>query len=272
MPLRPEYPIAASGAGYSGPVQPLLSRAELGPPASAGEPIRRPIMVQRWADVVFLHWRYEPAVVQRLLPAGVTVDVHDGSAWVALVPFRMEGLGLPRLAPLPLVGTFPEVNVRTYVHAGDRRGVWFFSLDINRLLPTVVARAVYDLPYCFGRVHHERVGDIVTSGVERRWPRAGTGPAAAVAVRGGPPLDATDPLAGFLASRWGLLSAGRRGRIRWAPINHGPWPLYRAEVLHLDEQLVAAAGLPQPQGPPHVLWSPGVDVTVGLPTRRLENK
>ncbi len=132
-------------------------------------------MVQRWADVVFLHWRYEPAVVQRLLPAGVTVDVYDGSAWVALVPFRMEGLGLPRLAPLPLVGTFPEVNVRTYVHAGDRRGVWFFSLDINRVLPTVVARAVYDLPYCFGRVHHERVGDIVTSGVERRWPRAGSG-------------------------------------------------------------------------------------------------
>ncbi|CAN5549621.1 hypothetical protein BH23ACT3_BH23ACT3_17700 [soil metagenome] len=38
-------------------------------------------MVQRWDDVVFLHWRCDPVVVQRLLSAGVTVDENDGSAW-----------------------------------------------------------------------------------------------------------------------------------------------------------------------------------------------
>ncbi|MDH4363115.1 MAG: DUF2071 domain-containing protein [Acidimicrobiia bacterium] len=246
-----------------------LQPAALGPPAAAGDPIRWPVMVQRWVDVVFLHWRYDPAVVQALLPPGVTVDVYDGSAWVGLVPFRMEGLGLPRLAPLPLVGSFPEVNVRTYVHAGDRRGVWFFSLDIDRVLPTVVARAVYDLPYCYGRAGHRRLGSVVSTEVERRWPAADGGAGAEIVVRGGRALTGPDPLAHFLTSRWGLLSAGRRGRIRWAPIHHGPWPLHHAEVLHLDERLVAATGLPAPDGPPHALWSPGVDVTVGLPTRRL---
>ena len=60
--------------------------------------------------------------MQKLLPAGVEVDTFDGSAWVGLIPFHMDGLGFPGLAPLPYVGSFPEVNVRTYVRA-SKRGV-----------------------------------------------------------------------------------------------------------------------------------------------------
>lgn len=122
---------------------PLIEAASL--PPLVVEPVARPVMTQHWADAVFLHWRYPPAAVQRLLPAGVEVDTHDGSAWVGLVPFNMERLGLPGLPPFPLVGAFPEVNVRTYVHSGPRRGVWFFSLDIDKVLATAVARLAYRL-------------------------------------------------------------------------------------------------------------------------------
>jgi uncharacterized protein YqjF (DUF2071 family) len=223
-------------------------------------------MVQHWADVVFAHWRYDPDVVQRLLPPGVTVDVHDGSAWVALVPFRMERLGLPGLAPLPFVGRFPEINVRTYVRAGDRRGVWFFSLDVDLLVPTIVARTVYRLPYCYGRTDHVRVADLVTTRVERRWPRSELPAAAALVVRTGAAIEPDDTVQ-FLTSRWGLVSASRRGGLRYAAVGHPPWPLHHAEVVHLDEGLVTAAGLPAPHGPPHLLWSPGVDVRVGPPQR-----
>ena len=178
---------------------------ELEPPSPVAQPIRHPVMTQYWADVVFLHWRYEPELVQKLLPSGMSVDVHDGSAWVALVPFRMERLGLPGLGTLPFVATFPGVNVRTYVHAGDRRGVWFFSLDIDLLLPTVVARTVYDLPYCYGRAHHERVCDIVATSVDRRWPSRPGGAKVGIVVRCGQPPTDRDPLTNFLTSRWGLL-------------------------------------------------------------------
>ena len=51
------------------------------------------------------------------------------------------------------------------------------------------------------------------------------------------------------------------------PVDHPAWPLRHAEVLHLDDRLVAAAGLPQPEGEPRVRWSPGVDVRIGRPTR-----
>lgn len=234
-------------------------------PTTAAPRLRRAVMEQRWEDVTFLHWRYDPAAVQRLLPRTVEVDTFDGDAWVSLVPFRMVDLRLPGRRPLPF-GSFPEVNVRTYVRSGARRGVWFFSLDIDRIAPTVVARSVYRLPYCFGRVDHVRVGDLISTVVERRWPGSGKRPTAASVVRTGEPLDPADAVAAFLTARWGLLAATRR-RLLWAPVEHPPWRLWNADVVHLEESLVEAAGLPAPQGDPVVMWSPGTDVRVGAPVR-----
>ena len=235
-------------------------------PLEPARRLRRAVMVQRWTDVVFVHWRVDPAEVARLLPDGVTVDVFDGSAWIGLVPFSMQGLGFPSLAPLPLVGAFPEVNVRTYVRAGDRRGVWFCSLDVDRFLPVAVARIAYRLPYFAGDVTHHRAGDVLTTSVTRRWP---SHPSArtSMAVRTGLPVDASLPLHRFLTARWGLVVASRTGRLRWAPVDHPAWPLHAAEVLHLDDGLVAAAGL-HIEGPPELaLWSPGVPVRIGRPKR-----
>lgn len=223
-------------------------------------------MVQRWSDVVFLHWSVDPASVQRLLPAGVAVDTFAGEAWVGLVPFRMEGLGFPFWSPLPHVGAFPEINVRTYVRVGSQPGVWFFSLDVDRALPVAVARSVYQLPYCLADAHHGWDGEALVTRVGRRWPSAPTA-RTAVRVRPGAAVDPADPLHAFLTARWGLYSASRRGRLRYAPVDHPVWPLHAAELVALDDTLVEAAGLPRPDGPPHVLWSPGVPVRVGRPAR-----
>lgn len=243
--------------------------------ADGAEPISRPIMVQRWADVTFLHWRYEPEAVQRLLPDEMTVETFDGSAWVALVPFRMEDLGLPGMPPVPGWGTFPEINVRTYVRHGPHRGVWFFSLDIDLLAPTLVARTAYGLPYCYGRAEHVQVGDLVVSAGQRRWPRSSTldqgrRPEIELAVeiidREAGPIE-PEPLDRFLTDRWKLLTVSRRGTVRYGRVDHDPWPLYRGRLRHLEESLVAAAGLPDPSGEPHVMWAPSVGVRIDRPRR-----
>lgn len=236
------------------------------------EPVRRAVMVQRWSDIVFLHWRYDPAVVQARLPDGLDVDIADGAAWIALVPFRMEGLGLPGIAPLPHVGAFPEVNVRTYVVRRDadgieRRGVWFFSLDVDRMLPVLAARAAYHLPYYSGQTSHTRAGDLLTTSVDRHWPRAAAPARTSIAVRSGGAADPDDPLDRFLTARWGLFARTRRGSWRYAPVDHSPWPLHHGEVLHLDDGLITAAGFPPPDGEPHVRCSTGVDVRIGRPQR-----
>jgi hypothetical protein len=50
------------------------------------------------------------------------------------------------------------------------------------------------------------------------------------------------------------------------PNEHPRWPLYRATLVCLEEDLLTAAGLPPPAGEPvSVLYSPGVGVRMGAP-------
>ena len=84
------------------------------------ESVHRPIMLQGWRDLTYLHWPYDPDVVQRFVPNGLRVDTFEGKAWVGLVAFQMERIRLPGLPGVPYFGTFPETNVRTYVR-GTRR-------------------------------------------------------------------------------------------------------------------------------------------------------
>jgi uncharacterized protein YqjF (DUF2071 family) len=56
------------------------------------------------------------------------------------------------------------------------------------------------------------------------------------------------------------------GRTLYLPNVHPRWPLHRARLLRLDDELMVAAGLPTPVGPPvSVLYSPGVAVRFGRP-------
>ena len=110
-----------------------------------------------------------------------------------------------------------------------------------------------------------RVGDRVLSHVDRRWPRA-EGATASLSVRIGD-LAPDDELTRFLTARWGLVARPLRGRPIWAPVDHPPWVLHRATVSEIDTGVVIAAGLPMPEGEPHVLFSPGVPVRIGAPRR-----
>jgi uncharacterized protein YqjF (DUF2071 family) len=167
--------------------------------------------------------------------------------------------GLP---PIPTTSNFGEVNVRTYVTSRGRSAVWFFSLDTQKLLPTLVARTAFKLPYCYGTTSVTLTGmgegAILTSNVSRKWPHHSS---SALAVRIGESVQ-PGPLENFLTSRWGLVSSSRGDRLWYGAVEHELWPLHRAELLHLDDNLVTAAGLPHPQGEPHLLFSPGVHTTI----------
>ena len=235
------------------------------------QPVRRAVMKQGWYDLAYIHFRYSVEEVARILPDGLEVDVCDGSAWVGLIPFSMRGIGVPGLPAVPYFGSFAEINVRTYVRRNGVPGVWFCSLDINRLLPTIVARTTYTLPYCFGRASNRRVGEELHTMVERRWPRGDRAANTNIRLRIGEPIVAPSSLEIFLSARWGLYTTTRGGSLRYAPISHEPWRLQRAEIVALDDSLIEAAGFVAPNskvnGEPHVMYSPGVPVRVGLPKR-----
>lgn len=227
-------------------------------------------MHQRWADVTFLHWRVDPAQVAPLLPVGTTPDEFDGSSWVGLIPFRMVGAGVSRGPSVPWLGTFAETNVRLYaVDRTGRRGVVFRSLDASRLAVVLGARAAFGLPYCWAGMRVQRVGDAVDYTIDyttaRRWP-GGRGRASHIRIRPKPTVVRDDPLAHFLTARWGLHTRWA-GRSLFVPNEHEMWPLQRATLLHLTDDLVAAAGLPgvTAREPDSVLFSAGVRTVFGVP-------
>ncbi|WP_285647945.1 DUF2071 domain-containing protein [Actinomycetospora sp. NBRC 106375] len=230
-------PVTRAAPGYTGPT----------------------MMTQRWCDVAFLHWAVDPDTVAPLLPPGVRPDVHDGATWVGLVPFRMVGAGVLRGPSIPWLGTFPETNVRLYtVDARGVRGIVFRSLDATRLAVVAGARAAFGLPYRWASMSiAETAGE--RTYVTRR-PHASR-----VRVRVGAPV-ASGELEDFLTARWGLHE--RHLGVDWyVPNVHEPWPLHRAELLELDDTLLARAGFADlaDRPPDHVTCSPGVSVRFGFP-------
>ncbi|OSC64683.1 hypothetical protein B5181_20075, partial [Streptomyces sp. 4F] len=136
-------------------------------PAATGAPL----LTQEWLDLAFVHWAVEPAAVAGLMPRGTVPDTHDGLTYVGLVAFRMHRVGWFRLPGLPYFGSFPETNVRLYsVDAHGRRGVVFRSMDASRLVPVMMGRFVFRLPYLWSRMSVRSAGDTVTYTSSRRWP------------------------------------------------------------------------------------------------------
>ena len=81
---------------------------------------------QEWRNLTFMHWKVDPARLEPYIPAGLTLDLHEGQAYVGTIPFEMRKVR-PRGWPwVPGVSNFPEFNVRTYVFRQDQmlQKVW----------------------------------------------------------------------------------------------------------------------------------------------------
>ena len=226
------------------------------------------MLTQSWLDLTFLHWAVAPEVVQPFLPTGTRADVIDGQTYIGLVAFRMYRIGWLGLPGMPWIGTFPETNVRLYsVDESGRRAVVFLSLDAARLVPVLVARIGFKLPYVWSRMSVRRQADDVVEYRSRRHPPGRSSVQSHIEVRIGRRVEEPSAAEHFMTARWGLHYAPLR-RTLYLPNEHPRWSLHRAQLLEFNENLVAAAGLPAPDRPPDsVLYAPGVPVRFGAPVR-----
>jgi uncharacterized protein YqjF (DUF2071 family) len=240
-----------------------------GPPLSG-----RRIMSQWWRDICFVHWSVDPALMAPHLPPGVRPDLHEGSAWVGLIPFRMVDAGLGRGPAVPFLGSFLEMNVRTYsVDDSGRRGVVFLSLEAQRALVVAGAVGVFAVPYKWARMRFaaqpDNHGRLTVNYTSRRLVARRPQPSSRMSVCVGPAIATPSARDHFLTARFGLHTRAA-GRTLWVPNTHGPWPLHSATLLDLEDSLLSAAGLPglTPQrAPDSVLFSPGVRTEFGFPER-----
>jgi uncharacterized protein len=232
--------------------------------AAAPRSVPLPVMRQSWSNVVFVHWETDPAAARAWLPDGVELDVWRGRAFAGLVGLEMNVAAFG-LLPVPYLGSFPEVNVRVYsVDRHGRRGTVFCSMDAGRFVPALMGRVGYRLPYSWAAAQVMREGPHVTYRIARRWPGPAK-PSTRLTVRVGSRISRPSALEQFLTARWKLHWAVA-GRTCWSAVEHQPWPLYRADLDGIDDQLLSAAGLATPTSDPvSVLWSPGVRASIGPP-------
>ncbi len=222
------------------------------------------MMNQNWRDLTFLHWAIDPKEVARRMPPGVRPDTLDGVTYVGLIPFRMVGAGIAGGPGVPWLGSFLETNVRLYsVDETGRRGIVFLSLDADRAAVMVGARAAFGLPYRWARMRYQQSGDVHSYDARLRYP--GRAAASHIVIRAGAKRQSTE-LDDFLSARWGL-HVRWWGKTWYVPNRHEVWPVHNAQVLALDDGLVASVGLPDlaARAPDHVAFSPGVRTEFGFP-------
>ncbi len=222
-------------------------------------------VVMSWHDLLFAHWPVEPEQVASRLPRcrpDLELDLWEGRAWIGIVPFRMSGIRFRGLPPFPGTHAFPELNVRTYVRANGRPGVWFFSLDAASWLAVRVARLTYHLPYFDADLACQTRPDGGILYRSRRTHRGGGVAELDVAYHPAGPVFAASPgsFEHWLTERYRLFAANRAGQLFRGEIQHVPWPLQPAAAEWSQLRMTEAAGLPLPRERPHLLFSRDLSV------------
>src|SRR4051812_32841432 len=233
------------------------------------------IMRQTWNDLLFAHWSISAEELRPLVPQEFALDLCDGMAWVGVTPFHMTDVAFRGMPPVPVLSSFPELNVRTYVSHKGRPGVFFFSLDAFNPPAVWGARLVYHLPYFYARMAAEVTegGEFGTKevsywSIRHRSPHAEFEavyrPTSAAA------LSAPGSLEHFLTERYRLYTVHQR-EVYGADIHHLPWQLQRAEAEIGRNLMASAAGITLPTEKPLLHFSKRMKVLV-WPIRRLHAK
>lgn len=218
---------------------------------------------QSWCDLLFAHWPIPATLLRPLVPEALTVQTFDGSSWVGIVPFRMEGVMRRPLPDLPWISAFPELNVRLYVEKDGKPGVWFLSLDAANPVAVWAARTFFHLPYYWARMDVRTTDSGIAYASTRR--RDDVRFEAHYQPCSEPYAATPGTLEHFLTERYCLYAQTKNGRLLRTEVHHVPWPLQRAEADITRNEVLEPWGLTV-TGNPLLHFARGLDVIVWPPT------
>lgn len=234
-------------------------------------PAARWIWRQSWCDLLFAHWPVPVADLRPLVPPELEIQEFDGTSWVGVVPFRMQGVMLRPLPDLPYVSAFPELNLRLYVERNGKPGVWFLSLDATNRLAVWAARRFFHLPYFHARISIDEGSEGFDYRSERLEGSQPVNFRATYRATSEPYESQPGSLEHFLTERYCLYAQSPAGQLFRADVHHHPWPLQRAEASITTNDLLTPHGLTL-EGPPAVLhFTRRIDVVV-WPSRAIVSR
>lgn len=231
--------------------------------AARKPPAGDPVMFQSWHDLLFLHWAWNPSLIQATLPPGLHVDTFEGQAWIGVVPFWIDSVRPRFLPPVPALSWFQELNLRTYVFDDNGEpGVWFYCLDCNQPIATQLARSFFNLNYQHARQSGRRAqpdhpADFYSMNRRTRGESHFRYQATGESYETAP-----ETLEFFLAERYRLFASNghalKAGRV-W----HHPYRLQSALIESEQTSLWVDQGFFPPNRPAdHAMVSAGVDVSI----------
>jgi uncharacterized protein YqjF (DUF2071 family) len=225
-------------------------------------PRRAWLMGQTWVELLFAHWPVPEEALRAVVPPQLPLDTFDGSAWLGITPFCVRGLRLRGTFPAPVLSSFPELNVRTYVSVEGKPGIYFLSLDADSIAAVHAARRSYRLPYFRSRIEVARDQEAVGYDLLRT---ADDGPPAYFTARYGPRGERLPVRKGslerWLTERYCLYTLDAEERVQRGEIHHPPWPL-RAAWAEIETNTMAMPFGVELEGEPLLHFSSRQDVVV----------
>ncbi|MFZ5896620.1 MAG: YqjF family protein [Myxococcota bacterium] len=219
---------------------------------------------QSWRDLLFAHWPVPASLLRPLVPWDLEIQEFDGTSWIAVVPFRMEGVMRRPLPDVPWISAFPELNVRVYVERDGKPGVFFLSLDASNPLAVWAARRYFFLPY-----FRAAMSLVDTGGwIRYRSRRRGAEFAARYRPTSDPHKAKPGSLEHFLTERYCLYALAPNGSLLRNEVHHAQWPLQQAELELERNEMLSVHGLSLGGPPPHLLFARRLDVVV-YPSERV---
>jgi hypothetical protein len=218
------------------------------------------LLSQSWNDVLLMHFAVEPALLRKLVPCGLTLELYDGRAWLTIAPFCASHVRPSGVPPMPGLSYFTQINLRTYVTTEDKPGIYYLSADTTNLSAVWFARMFFRMQYWHASIQVSGA-TVKSRNPADAWiqfrasrlhgPTAADGAAklqVACAPKGEVQRARAGSLDEFLTERYCVYSwFGRRCyRIE---IHHQPWPLQAAHVELRVNTMAEALGLKLPAQP-----------------------
>lgn len=212
-------------------------------------PAGRWTMTQRWNDTLFAHWPVSPAAAAALLPAGLQPDLFNGSAWLGVIPHRMDRIKLHGVPPIPGARGFLKLALRLCVredHRGEQ-GIYYLSVEASNLAAVCAARIWSGQPYHWAEMRLEQRTEKEFEFFSRRL-IAHPALAFKARYRGlGPSRKLIESRPGsleyFLTERYSVYSKSRSGQTVRAGLHTVAAPLEDAEAQIEQNDLPAALGI-----------------------------
>ncbi|MFC4619557.1 YqjF family protein [Camelliibacillus cellulosilyticus] len=223
-------------------------------------PSKRYIMRQTWRNLLFLHWPIPFEKLRPHIPSSLQIDTFNGTAWIGIILFVLEGIYPRGISFISLTPKFPEINVRTYVKRDGKPGIYFMSIDVENWASLKIAKRWYRLPYHSAQISFRKEGRIfhchsIRKGIGNNSISFEGKYAPVSEVY----LSKKGTLDHWLTERYCLFSSKNKVGIYCGEIHHQPWPLQKAEIEVVKNTLFTPFHFDLSEVRPIAYFSTGVD-------------